>query len=54
MIGWEARRFHYMKQPKPLAAYLKPDLTPEQKREKGAKDLLANFKRLAKKKKGAG
>lgn len=55
MIGWEARRFHYLKQPKPLAEYLKPELSPEQKREKGARDMLAKFKRIAKqKKKGPG
>jgi hypothetical protein len=53
MIGWEARRFHHMKAPKPLAEYLKPPLTPEEKREQGAQKVRAMFQRMAKKK-GAG
>jgi len=50
MIGWHARNLHYVEKLKPLAEYLKPPLTPEEKREQGAKKVRAMFERMAKKK----
>ena len=54
MFGWQARRFHYMKNPKALADYLKPALTPEEKRATGAAKARALFERKFKEKKGGG
>lgn len=48
MIGWHGRNLHYVKDLKLPEHYLRPELTPEQKREQGARDVLAMMKRAAK------
>jgi hypothetical protein len=49
-FGWHARNLHYVQKLKPLDRYLMPALPPEQKREQGARDVLAMLRRQAKKK----
>lgn len=49
LIGWHARNLHYVKDLKPIGHYLRPAQSPDQKREQGARDVLAMMKRAAKK-----
>lgn len=46
MIGWHARNLHYVKNLKQLDHYLKPAPPPEQKRDQGARAVVAMFKRF--------
>lgn len=45
MIGWNAEAFARTKRMKPLDEYFKPPVTPEAKRDKGARDLKRMFDR---------
>ena len=54
MIGWQTRRFATLKAPKALHEYLKPPLTPEEKREQGAQKVLAMFQRAKRKQRKEG
>lgn len=49
MIGWNGEAFARTKTIKPLAEYLKPPLSPEEKRRQGARKVRAMFERIAKK-----
>lgn len=44
-IGWMTRNFHYIKDLKPMAEYLKPPPTEEQKRVEGAAAVVAMLER---------
>lgn len=52
-IAWSNRNMHYIKNLKPLAEYLTPPKSDEQKRNEGAAKVLAMMKRLMRKNEGA-
>jgi hypothetical protein len=48
-VGWYSAVLDREKRIKPLGDYLKPEMTPEQKRLKGERDVGDMFRRLAQK-----
>lgn len=47
MIGWQAERFARTMRLQDITEYLKPPLSDQQKRDEGARKVLAMFKRHA-------